>query len=73
VPASIQQVYIDDPDNRELVTAVEYISAGGYHVPAIVIFKRAYHLRKYFDNNMSDDTLFACSDSSFTNNKLTLS
>jgi hypothetical protein len=33
VPASTTVAYVDDPANRELVTLIECISAGGYHVP----------------------------------------
>ena len=58
VPTNIERVYVNDPDNKELIMVVECISAGGYHVPAMVIFKGAYHLCKYFKNDMDDDILF---------------
>lgn len=73
VPANVNKVYVDDPDNRELITIIECISATGYHVPPMIIFKGAYHLRKHFDNDIDDNVLFARSDSGFTNDKLTLS
>jgi hypothetical protein len=38
----------------------------------MLIFKGAYHLRKYFDNNIDGDTLFARSESGFTNDVLTM-
>jgi len=44
VLASIDTVYVDDPNNKELVTSTECISASRYHVPAMLIFKGAYHL-----------------------------
>jgi hypothetical protein len=72
VLASVDVVYVDDPNNKELVTLTECISTSRYHVPTMLIFKGAYHLRKYFDNNINSDTLFARSNSSFTNNKLTI-
>jgi hypothetical protein len=72
VPVNTEAVFIDDPDNRELVTSTECISATEYHVPPMVIFKGAYHLRKYVDNDMSGDTFFGRSESGFTNDKLTL-
>jgi hypothetical protein len=50
VPADCDTAYTDDPANRELLTVTECISAGGYHVPPMVIFKGAYQLRKYFKN-----------------------
>ncbi|KAF8850964.1 hypothetical protein BDZ45DRAFT_602131, partial [Acephala macrosclerotiorum] len=40
VPADVVRVYVNDPDNKKLITVVKCISAGGYYVPAIVIFKR---------------------------------
>jgi hypothetical protein len=72
LPAGVDAVYVDDPDNKELVTSTERIGASGYHVPAMLIFKGAYHLRKYFDNDIDGNTLFARSDSGFTNDKLTM-
>jgi hypothetical protein len=38
----------------------------------MVIFKGAYHLRKYFDNNMDPDTFWARSESGFSNDRLRL-
>jgi hypothetical protein len=72
VPADCETVYVDDPANRELVTITACISGGGHHVPDMVIFRGAYHLRKYFDNNMDGNTLWARSKSGFTNDKLTI-
>jgi DDE superfamily endonuclease len=72
VPAGTTISYVDDPENRELVTSTECISAGGYHVPSMITFKGAYHLRKYFENNMDGNILFSRSDSGFVNDKLTL-
>ena len=39
----------------------------------MLIFKGAFHLRKYFDNDIDGDTLFARSESGFTNDILTMS
>ena len=72
-PIDCTAVYINNPANRELLTSVECISAGGYHAPPIIIFKGVYHLRRYFNNNIDSDILWARSDSGFTNDKLTLS
>ena len=41
VPVGADKVYIDDPDNKELVTSTECIGASGYHVPPMLIFKGA--------------------------------
>ena len=60
------------PDNKELVTCVEYFSTIGYHVLPMLIFKGAYYLRKYFDNDIDGNTLFARSETGYTNDILTL-
>ena len=72
VPAGCTVAYVDDLENRELVTSTEYISAGGYHVPPMITFKGAYYLRKYFTNEIDGNILFSRSESGFVNNKLTL-
>ena len=72
VPASTTIAYVDDPANRELVTSTECISAGSYHVPPMITFKGAYHLRKFFKNDIDGNILFSRSDSGFVNDKLTL-
>ena len=72
VPTGCEATYVDDPENRELVTSTECISAGGYHVPPMITFKGAYHLRKYFKNDTDDNILWTRSESGFTNDKLTL-
>jgi esterase/lipase superfamily enzyme len=41
-------------------------------VPPIIIFSGAYYLCRYFDNDIDGDTLFARSDSGYSNNKLGL-
>jgi hypothetical protein len=58
VPLDCETVYVDDPANRELVTSTECISASGHHVPPMIIFKGAYHLRKYFKNDIDGRVLF---------------
>jgi DDE superfamily endonuclease len=72
VPTGTTVAYVDDPANRELVTSTECISASGYHVPPMITFKGAYHLRKFFKNDMDGNILFSRSDSGFVNDKLTL-
>ena len=71
-PADAIASYVDDPEERELITSTECISGGSYHIPCMLTFKGAWHLRKYFKNQVDGDTLFSRSDSSFVNDKLTL-
>ena len=49
-PADAVASYVNDLEERELVTSIKCISRGNYHVPYILIFKGAWHLRKYFKN-----------------------
>jgi len=72
VPADCKAAYHTDPDNRELVTAVVTLNYGRKRIPPMIIFAGAYHLRKYFDNDMDGDTLFARSPTGFLNDKLGL-
>ena len=72
VPDDCQAAYVSDPDNRVFVTVVATIGATGRSVPPMIIFKGAHHLRKYFDNDMEKDVLWARSESGFSNNSLGL-
>jgi len=38
VLADYKEIFVDDPCNRELVIITEYISAGGYHLPLMIIY-----------------------------------
>jgi hypothetical protein len=64
--------YVNDPENRELVTSTKCISASGYYVLLIITFKGVYYLCKYFKNEIDGNIPFSRSDSGFVNNKLTL-
>ncbi len=72
VPKSETHAFVNNADNRELVTSVECFSTTGYCVPPMLIFKGAYYIRKYFENDIDGDTLFARSESGFTNDILTI-
>jgi hypothetical protein len=65
-------VYNTDPDNRELVIVVAMINYGGRKVPAYIIFKGAYYLRGHFPRTLDSGIKFACSPTSFINNRLGL-
>lgn len=70
VPRDTTVAYTTDPENRELITSVETINYGGRKIPPMIIFSGAYHLRRYFDNNLDEDILFARSESGYSNDKL---
>ena len=48
IPINCKAVYTADSNNKELVTSIETINYSGRKVPAIIIFKGVYHLRKHF-------------------------
>jgi hypothetical protein len=71
----ISAVYIADPDTRETLTSIEAINAVGDTIPGFLILPGQVLLQKYFDNNVSDDTIFATNEetgSGFTNDMLAL-
>jgi DDE superfamily endonuclease/Tc5 transposase DNA-binding domain len=70
VPADCIAVYTADPENKELITSVETINYGGRKVPPMIIFAGAYHLRRYFKNDLDGDILFTRSSSGYSNDKL---
>jgi hypothetical protein len=70
VSLDCEAIYNADPDNRELVTAVATVNYGGRKVPAMIIFKGAYHLRRHFKNDLDGNILFARSATRFTNDRL---
>ena len=66
-----EQLYIGSSSNCELVTVVEAISAGGMTIPPMVILAGKRHMARWSSHTgIKDDTLFAVSDSGFTNDQL---
>ena len=59
-----------DPDNRDYVTSVECISAGGWSIPPLIILKGAHILHKWGKNNLPPDTVLAVSPTGYSNNQL---
>ena len=59
-----------DPENREHVTSIEAISMDGRTIDPMIILAGAYFKEKFFDNDLNDDVLFACSLSGYTDDNL---
>jgi hypothetical protein len=57
IPINTKEIYIDDPENRELIMSTEYISASNYYIPPIITFKDIYYLYKYIQND-TDSNIF---------------
>jgi DDE superfamily endonuclease len=54
------------------VTAVATINYSATKVPAMIVFKGAYHLHRHFKNNLNSNILFTRSATGFTNKQLAL-
>jgi hypothetical protein len=67
---SDKSVYQADPDNYELITAFEYISAVGCWSDPMIIIARVLFKEKHFNNNLLPTILLAISKSGYTNNNL---
>lgn len=65
-------VYTADPENKELITSVKTINYRGQKVPPMIIFARAYHLCRYFKNDLDSNITFTRSSSGYLNDKLGL-
>ena len=61
-----------DPDNRDYITSVEYISAVGFEIPSLLILKGENILHKWATNDLPDDIAFGASPTSYSNDKLAL-
>ena len=68
-----RQLYLGVPTNRESATAVETISGGGHHIPAFLILSGVRHMARWYqDLSLDLDMAVSLSDSSYTNNQLSL-
>ncbi|KAI1670729.1 DDE superfamily endonuclease [Pyrenophora tritici-repentis] len=56
--------------NREWVTLIAAISAGGWSVPLFLIFAGQYHLSAWYEEDILRDWAIAVSDNGWTNNEL---
>ncbi|PMD62686.1 uncharacterized protein K444DRAFT_525054, partial [Hyaloscypha bicolor E] len=65
-------IYLADPDNRELLTIIKTISAGGEVIILFLILKREILLEKYFNNNLNTEIVFITSSTRYINNILSL-
>ena len=65
-------IYLADPDNRELLTLIETISARGKVIMLFLILKREILLEEYFNNDLNTKIVFAISFTRYINNALSL-
>ena len=67
---STKAVYLVDPDNRESLTVVETICVDSNTIPLILILKGDVLLKKYFENDLENNTLLTTSLSRYSNKGL---
>ena len=60
----VSAIYMADLDTRESLTTIEAINATGDYAPAMIILPSFTLLEKYFDNNISDNVIFATNQES---------
>jgi DDE superfamily endonuclease len=65
-----KQIYISDPDNRELVTSMESISAEGKTTDPMIIMPGQVMKEKHFPKGLNDGIRMAVSESGYTNDLL---
>jgi hypothetical protein len=73
IPIDAETAFINDPENRELVTIIATLNYSSKKNPLMIIYKGAYHLQKYFIPTIDGNTLYTCSKSGFTNDHLGMS
>ena len=65
-------VYLADPDNRESLTVIETVSAGGEAIALFLILKGEILLEEHFNNDLDAELVFATSSTGYINNILSL-
>jgi hypothetical protein len=69
---NMKAVYLADPDNRELLTVIETVSAGSKAIVLFLILKGEILLEEYFNNNLNTELVFATSSTGYINDALSL-
>jgi hypothetical protein len=63
---------VKDPAERESITVVECISAGGFVIVPYIIMPCKVFKEKIFNNNLPDSTKIAQSETGYTDNELAI-
>jgi hypothetical protein len=63
---------VKDPAERESITVVEYISAGGFAIVPYIIMPCKVFKEKMFNNNLPDGTKIAQSETGYTDDELAI-
>ena len=65
-------VYLVDPNNRELITIVKIVYTNSSTILLILILKGDILLKKYFENDLKNDTLLITSPTRYSNEGLSM-
>ena len=65
-------LFLQDPDNRELITSIECICARGSYIPSFIILSAKTLTEKTFIDELPGDYKITVSDSGYTNDTLHL-
>jgi hypothetical protein len=74
VPKADRAAYIQDPHNRDWITAVEAISGDGYSPPPMIILKGSVHLATWYSqySNLPNNYSIGLSNSGYINSDLAM-
>jgi hypothetical protein len=67
-----KRAFLVDPDNRELITSIEYICGDDFKILSFIILAGKIYIKKNFVNNIYDDTAIALSDTGYSNDDFSL-
>ena len=67
-----RQSYLASSNNRDYITVVEVIQGLGEVLPPMVILAATQFLGRWFNNDIEDNTLFAVSETGYSNDELSL-
>ena len=67
-----KKAYTADPDDRQYITVVECIQAGGSVIPPMIIQQGKNHLERSFPAGLDDTVLCAVSSTGYLNDELAL-
>jgi hypothetical protein len=69
---NIKAIYLTDSDNRELLTAIKTVFAGGEAIILFLILKGEILLEEHFNNNLNTESVFTTSSTRYINDALSL-
>jgi hypothetical protein len=69
---NMKAIYLANSDNRESLTMIETMSAGGEAITPFLILKGEILLEEHFNNDLNTEIVFATSSTRYINDALSL-